>query len=152
MAENEEQILTKEGKRQLEQELHHLINEVRPEVIEELKAARAQGDLSENADYDAARTRQADVEGEIKRIEALLNNCRVIDEDDNTGNEKVVKIGSTVTFHDNKLNQIHSRELFLTLLRSLKQFLNILLVKKLLLKLKPHIQLKFLILQNKKLF
>ena len=70
MAENEEQILTKEGKRQLEQELHHLINEVRPEVIEELKAARAQGD-----------------------------------EDDNTGNEKVVKIGSTVTFHDNKLNK-----------------------------------------------
>ena len=105
MAENEQQILTKEGKRQLEQELHHLINEVRPEVIEELKAARAQGDLSENADYDAARTRQADVEGEIKRIEALLNNCRVIDEDDNTGNEKVVKIGSTVTFHDNKLNK-----------------------------------------------
>ena len=44
MAENEEQILTKEGKRQLEQELHHLINEVRPEVIEELKAARAQGE------------------------------------------------------------------------------------------------------------
>lgn len=105
MAENEEQILTKEGKRQFKQELHHLINEVRPEVIEELKAARAQGDLSENADYDAARTRQADVEGEIKRIEALLNNCRVIDEDDNTGNEKVVKIGSTVTFHDNKLNK-----------------------------------------------
>lgn len=92
MAENEEQILTKEGKRQLEQELHHLINEVRPEVIEELKAARAQGDLSENADYDAARTRQADVEGEIKRIEALLNNCRVIDEDDNTGNEKLLRL------------------------------------------------------------
>ena len=41
----------------------------------------------------------------FKRIEALLNNCRVIDEDDNTGNEKVVKIGSTVTFHDNKLNK-----------------------------------------------
>ena len=93
MAENEEQILTKEGKRQLEQELHHLINEVRPEVIEELKAARAQGDLSENADYDAARNEQAVLEGRIKKIEQMLENYEIIEE---TSKDKV-GLGSTVS-------------------------------------------------------
>ena len=92
MAENEEQILTKEGKRQLEQELHHLINEVRPEVIEELKAARAQGDLSENADYDAARNEQAQVEGRILELEKIMENVEIIEK----GNTDTVSLGMTV--------------------------------------------------------
>ena len=57
--------LTKEGAEKLEKELRHLIDVDRPEVIESLQAARAQGDLSENADYDAARTKQAEIEGRI---------------------------------------------------------------------------------------
>ncbi|MEG0686313.1 MAG: transcription elongation factor GreA, partial [Erysipelotrichales bacterium] len=55
-------LLTKEGVTKLEAEREELLNVVRPQVIEELQAARAQGDLSENADYDAARDKQATVE------------------------------------------------------------------------------------------
>lgn len=65
------EILTKEGKLRLEKELDRLIHEVRPQVVEELKTARAQGDLSENADYDAARARQAEVESEISKIQEI---------------------------------------------------------------------------------
>ena len=70
--EQEKIVLTKSGKAKLEKELRELIDVIRPEVIEELKAARAQGDLSENADYDAARAKQAEVEGRIKQIEDIL--------------------------------------------------------------------------------
>lgn len=90
----EDIILTSEGKKKLEKELQRLIHDVRPEVIEELKVARAQGDLSENADYDAARARQSEVETEIKKIEMMLQNCRVIDGDDNTTS---VRAGASVT-------------------------------------------------------
>ena len=62
---NEEIIVTREGYEKLKEELRKLIDVVRPEVIEQLKEARAQGDLSENADYDAARNRQAEVEPKI---------------------------------------------------------------------------------------
>lgn len=77
---NEEILLTKEGIKDLQEELDNLINVIRPEVIEELKEARAQGDLSENADYDAARNRQAEVEGRIKEIESLLTKAKEIKE------------------------------------------------------------------------
>lgn len=101
--EQESIILTSEGKKKLEDELRRLTTEVRPEVIEELKFARAQGDLSENADYDAARTRQAEVEAEIKKIEDMLNNCRVIDGEGEGGS--VVRLGATVTIFDLALKQ-----------------------------------------------
>ena len=58
--------VTEEGLQDLKKELETLIHITRNEVIEDLKAARAQGDLSENADYDAARDRQAKVESRIK--------------------------------------------------------------------------------------
>lgn len=90
----EDIILTSDGKKKLEKELQRLIHDVRPEVIEELKVARAQGDLSENADYDAARARQSEVEAEIKKIETMLANCRVIDGDENT---TYVRAGTSVT-------------------------------------------------------
>lgn len=90
--------LTKSGREKLEAELRNLIDVVRPEVIEELKSARAQGDLSENADYDAARSRQAEVEGRINQIEDILANSKVID--DKATSDKTVALGTTVTFID----------------------------------------------------
>lgn len=72
--------LTKEGKKQLEEEYRELIEVTRDEVKRQLAEARAQGDLSENADYDAARNRQAQVEARIKEIEDILANAEVVDE------------------------------------------------------------------------
>lgn len=92
----EEKIyLTKEGIEALKNELDHLKNVVRLEVLDELKEARAQGDLSENADYDAARQRQAEVEARIKELETNLDNVAVISE--TKGGIQLVKLGCTVT-------------------------------------------------------
>lgn len=91
-------LLTKEGVTKLETELDNLINVVRPEVIEELQAARAQGDLSENADYDAARDRQASVEERIKEVNYMLDHYTLIDE--KKGGVKKVSLGATVTILD----------------------------------------------------
>ena len=65
--------LTKAGYKKLEEELRYLIDVARDEVKRELAEARAQGDLSENADYDAARGKQAEVEARIKEIEHARN-------------------------------------------------------------------------------
>ena len=89
--------LTKEGAENLEKELRHLIDIDRPAVIEALQAARSQGDLSENADYDAARTKQAEIEGRIKEIENILANVKIISEKTRA---KGVVLGSTVTIKD----------------------------------------------------
>lgn len=89
--------LTKEGVEQLNKELRHLIDVERPHVIEQLQNARSMGDLSENADYDSARNRQAEVEGRIKEIEAILADATVV-KDNNKAQE--VKISNTVTFID----------------------------------------------------
>ena len=78
MAKDEEKIyLTQEGINNLKNELEHLKNVVRLEVLEELKEARAQGDLSENADYDAARNRQAEVEGKIAQLQNQIENAKI---------------------------------------------------------------------------
>ena len=90
--------LTRAGKEELERELRYLIDEAREEVKRQLAEARAQGDLSENADYDAARNRQAEVEGRIKEIENILSNAEIIDDETKSkksGNK--VALGSTVT-------------------------------------------------------
>lgn len=92
----EKQQLTREGYRKLEDELRNLIDFVREDVKRQLAEARAQGDLSENADYDAARARQAEVEGRISQIEEILANCEIIDEKKQSKGEKKVVIGSTV--------------------------------------------------------
>ena len=85
--------VTEEGLNDLKNELSTLIHVTREEVIEELKAARAQGDLSENADYDAARDHQAKVEARIKELEHQIKNAEVITE---TKKTNFVRIGSTV--------------------------------------------------------
>lgn len=90
--------LTKEGEAKLTKELRHLIDIDRPEVLDQLAAARAQGDLSENADYDAARNKQAEVEARIKEIEDILANAKIIDEKKQTS--KLVTLGSTVEIKD----------------------------------------------------
>lgn len=74
--------LTNEGFLELEEELNHLKEVKRPEVIKALKDARALGDLSENADYDAARNEQAQVEGRISELEKLLETAEIIEKRD----------------------------------------------------------------------
>ena len=71
--------LTARGAERLQAELHRLKTVDRPEVISAIAEARAQGDLSENAEYDAARERQAFVEGRIKELEGTLSNAQIID-------------------------------------------------------------------------
>ncbi len=91
---NEQEILlTAEGYLELETELNDLKINKRPEVIKALKEARALGDLSENADYDAARDAQAKLEGRIKELEYKLENAKIISND----SKDTVSIGSTVT-------------------------------------------------------
>ena len=90
----EKQKLTKAGYKKLEDELRDLIDNKREENKVQLAEARAQGDLSENADYDAARNKQAEIEARIKEIENILNNCEIIA--DSKGGNKVA-LGSTVT-------------------------------------------------------
>ncbi len=90
--------LTKAGIEELQKEYRHLIDVVRPDVIEQLSNARAQGDLSENADYDAARTRQAETEGRIKEIENILDHVVLISDKDKANEKNVrVSIGDIVT-------------------------------------------------------
>ena len=95
---SEKVVLTKAGKEELEKELRELIDNTREEVKRQLAEARAQGDLSENADYDAARNRQAEVEGRIKELENILSSAEVISDEakaSKKGNK--VALGSTVT-------------------------------------------------------
>ena len=85
-------LLTSEGFLELEEELNKLKNEDRPRIIEAIKDARAQGDLSENADYDAARNEQAEVEARIKEIEYMLANAKIIEKNVS----HIVGLGSNV--------------------------------------------------------
>lgn len=93
MSEQKELYLTSEGLDELRKELDELIQVRRPEVINALKDARAQGDLSENAEYDAARNDQAIVESRIRELEAMIENAVIITK----VNTDVVSIGTKVT-------------------------------------------------------
>lgn len=98
-------LVTKEGLDELLKEQDNLIHVVRNEVIKELQEARAQGDLSENADYDAARDHQARVEARIRDLEAMLANVELIDEKDTATGNKTVSLGSTVRILDLAANE-----------------------------------------------
>lgn len=93
MQEAKELYLTQEGLDEIKKELEELKLVKRPEVINALKDARAQGDLSENAEYDAARTEQAIVESRIKELETMVERAVVITKVDTD----VVSIGTKVT-------------------------------------------------------
>ena len=86
--------LTAEGYLELETELNELKNVKRQEVIVALKEARAMGDLSENADYDAARNDQAQIEARIKELEYKLEHSKIVDKRRKGSN---IGIGSVVT-------------------------------------------------------
>lgn len=90
-------LLTKEAIKELKDELKHLVEVKRPEVIQEIKDARAQGDLSENAEYDAAREKQGQIEDRILEIEKTLENAQEI----KSNKKDTISIGSTVVL-DNK--------------------------------------------------
>lgn len=75
-------ILTYAGLRKLEDELQDLKVNKRKEVAQKIKEAREQGDLSENAEYDAAKDEQRDIEARIEEIEKILKNAEVVDEDE----------------------------------------------------------------------
>ena len=92
-------ILTQEEREALEREYRDLIDVQRPEVIDNLTLARSQGDLSENADYTAARERQTQIESRILVIENILNNS-ISAEEVEGGKGKGISIGDTVLIYD----------------------------------------------------
>lgn len=92
-------ILTKEGHDDLVKELNHLKTVERPEIAERIKIARGFGDLSENAEYDAAREEQKKCEGRIEEIEGILKNSDVY-EDEGNGDATAVNINSKVKVLD----------------------------------------------------
>ena len=92
----EEVILTKEGKEELEKRLEYLKVTKRAEITERIKTAREFGDLSENAEYDAAKNEQAMVEGEILEIENKLKHAVLIK--DSAGKKGTVSLGNKVEF------------------------------------------------------
>ncbi|MBQ3495025.1 MAG: transcription elongation factor GreA [Clostridia bacterium] len=94
-------VLTEEGKKQLEAKLEEYKTKKRPEVIKKIGLAREFGDLSENAEYDAAKEEQARIESEIQEMEAKLRNCIVIGEVDTSK----VNLGCVVTVFDQDFNE-----------------------------------------------
>ena len=87
-------ILTQEGYNKLVEELEDLKVNRRAEIADEIREAKAQGDLSENYEYTAAKEAQADLEARICEIEHIINHAEVIEESDD---KQVVNVGSTVT-------------------------------------------------------
>lgn len=82
MADTKKNLLTYAGLQKYEAELHELKVNKRQEVAQKIKEAREQGDLSENAEYDAAKDEQRDIEARIEQLEALLKNAEVVVEDE----------------------------------------------------------------------
>ena len=96
-------MLTYEGLKEREEELRVLKAVRRKEVAEKIKEARGQGDLSENAEYDAAKEEQAEIEARIVVLEKMLRSAAVIDEDDLS--RDVVGLGSKIMLFDEELSE-----------------------------------------------
>lgn len=94
--------MTQEGYEAAKKELDYLTKVKRAEIVERIQEARSHGDLSENAEYDAARNEQAANEGEILELDYKLKNAVIIEETEDTS---VVHIGSTVTVYDDDLEE-----------------------------------------------
>ena len=90
--------LTREGFEALEQELKNLKGIERPNIIEAIAEARSHGDLSENAEYSAAKEKQSFIEGRIKELEAVTSRAQVIDPKMNKGN--IIRFGAVVLVVD----------------------------------------------------
>lgn len=89
--------ITRGGYKSLERELTELRSKERPAVIRQIAEAREHGDLSENAEYHAAREKQGFIEGRIKELESILSRCEVIDPSKLSGS---IKFGATVHLID----------------------------------------------------
>ena len=98
-----EVILTQEGLEKLEAELENLKSSKRKEVAEKIKVALSFGDLSENSEYDEAKTEQGKLYSRIAEVEEILGNCVVIEDSDDGG--EYVRIGSTVTVLDKEFDE-----------------------------------------------
>ena len=104
----DEVILTKEGKEELEKRLEFLKVTKRAEITERIKTAREFGDLSENAEYDAAKNEQAMIEGEIVEIEEKLKHAVIIKDGAKKG---VVSLGSKVDILDEETGEVSTYEI-----------------------------------------
>ncbi len=96
-------VLTQAGYAKLEAELENLKTNVRREVAEKIKVARAFGDLSENSEYDEAKNEQAEVEARIEKIESILRNAEVVSEADIDLSH--VSVGTTVKVYDYQFDE-----------------------------------------------
>ena len=105
----EEVMLTKEGKEELEKRLEFLKVHKRAEITERIKTAREFGDLSENAEYDAAKNEQAMIEGEILEIEEKLKHAVLIK--DGAAKKGTVSLGSKVDFIDDETGELNTYEI-----------------------------------------
>lgn len=98
-------LLTREGLKKYEDELEELKFVKRKEISQKIKEAREQGDLSENAEYDAAKDEQRDVEARIEELEKLLKNVQVVDVEQVDGKIVRVSFGCTVKVTDLELKE-----------------------------------------------
>ncbi len=96
-------ILTHKGVRELEEKLEYLKTFKRKEIAEQIKIARAFGDISENAEYDEAKNEQAKIEGEIVSIENMLKNAVIVDEEE--VDFRTVNVGTTVKLLDKEFKE-----------------------------------------------
>ena len=103
MVEAKKHILTSKGMQALEDELQDLKVVKRKEIAQKIKEAREQGDLSENAEYDAAKDEQRDVEARIEDIEAILKNAEVVLEDEVDVSK--IGVGSKIKILDKELKE-----------------------------------------------
>ena len=104
MAAQKQNEMTREGYDKLNAELDHLITVVRKENAERLKEAISLGDISENAENDAAKDAQAETEERISTIEEILRTAKIVDETEDDGDD-TVQTGRTVTLKDMKLKE-----------------------------------------------
>ena len=103
---SEEVLLTQEGYDKIKDEHEYLVSVRRAEVSEHLKEAKSYGDLSENAEYDAAKNEQADLEERIAKLEAMMRNAKIITEDELTGEH--VNLGLGVKVKDTKTKKTYT--------------------------------------------
>ena len=99
----EKMIITYAGLKEMEEELHHLKVVTRKEIAQKIKEAREQGDLSENAEYDAAKDEQRDIEARIEELEKILKNAEVVVEDEVDLDK--INIGCQVKILDMEYNE-----------------------------------------------
>lgn len=101
---NKQILLTNDGLKKLEEELEELKVVKRKEIAEKIKVALSFGDLSENSEYDEAKNDQAIVEARIATIENMLNNVKVIDEQELS--TEVIHVGLKVKVHDKEFDDV----------------------------------------------